>query len=260
MRTLTRAVADVDTGGQVIPVPLRAMSELQVGIRSSEVSMIAGVPGAGKSSLALYVAVMSGTPTLYVCADTSAWTMVLRLTAMLTGLTQDNVEAKIKAEGEQWAQQAMSQGAGHIHWVFDSAPSLDDIDAELQAYEEVMGSPPGLVVIDNLIDVTDGAGDEWAAMRSVMKEVKFLARDTGAAVLLLHHTSEAYSYAVCPPRASLQGKVAQLPALILTVHSEHGHMQIAAVKNRYGMADPSGATARPVWFAPDTMQINDVGR
>lgn len=257
MRTLVRAIGEAEAGGRTLHVPLLAFTRLDVGIRASELSMIAGVPGAGKSSLALYVAVFSRVPTLYVCADTSAWTMVLRMVAMLTGMSQSEVESRIITEGDDWAKEVMSTRASHIHWVFDSAPTLDDIDSELQAYNEVMGADPELVVIDNLVDVSDG-DDEFASMRRTMKELKFVARDTSAAVLVLHHTSEAYKYDLCPPRASLQGKVAQLPALVLTVHSQDGSMLLASVKNRYGQADPSGQTVEPVWFTPNTMQITDV--
>jgi hypothetical protein len=53
--------------------------------------------------------------------------------------------------------------------------------------------------------------------------------------------------------------VNQLPALILTVgQTPHGMLGVAAVKNRYGKADPSGNT--PVWlqFNGEFMFIADV--
>lgn len=262
MRTLSRSLTHGETGGQALPAPLRALTDLEVSIRSSEVSMISGVPGAGKSSLALYLALRTGVPTLYVCADTASFTMTLRLAAMLTGLPQSDVERRIQAPGGvEWARGVLAE-AGHIVWSFDSAPSLNDIDAELRAFEEVMGANPELIVIDNLIDVADGAGDEWQVLRQAMKELKYLARDTGAAVLLLHHTSEGVKYEKCPPRSALQGKVAQLPALILTVHSDPATntMHIAAVKNRYGAADPSGNTGSRVLFDAARMTIQDIDR
>jgi predicted ATP-dependent serine protease len=251
-----------ETGGHALPNPLRALRDLQVSLRGSEISMIAGIPGAGKSSLALYLAVKTASPTLYICADTAAFTMTLRLVAMLTGLTQQHVEARIQAEGgTDWAKSVLAT-SNHIVWSFDSAPSLDDIDQEVRAFEEVMGMNPALIVIDNLIDLAvDGlGGDEWGTLRAGMKELKFLARDTGAAILLLHHTQEGIKYEGAPPRSSLQGKVAQLPALILTIHNdtERRSMAIAAVKNRYGAADPSGNSPKYVWFDAARMSIEDI--
>lgn len=262
MRTLTRSLTHGEAGGQALPSTLRALRDLQVDVRNSEVTMIAGIPGAGKSSLALYLAVKTGVPTLYFCADTAAFTMTLRTVAMLTGLPQQNVEARIQEPGgDEWAKAILSE-VSNIVWCFDSAPDLDVIDREVRAFEEVMGANPALIVIDNLIDVADGSGDEWSVLRGTMKELKFIARDTGAAVVLLHHTSEGFNYELCPPRASLQGKVAQLPAVILTVHNDAQRqaMHIAAVKNRYGAADPSGKTGQPVWFDAARMQITDIER
>lgn len=260
MRTLTRTLTAGEAGGQALPATLRALKDLQVDIRGSEISMIAGVPGAGKSSLALHIAAATKVPTLYICADTAAFTMTLRLAAMVTGKTQQDVEARIGAEGgTEWVKGVLAN-ANHIVWSFDSAPSLTDIDNEVRAFEEVIGINPELIVIDNLIDVAEGGGDEWSNLRTTIKELKFLARDTGAAILLLHHTQEGGTpYKVCPPRSALQGKVAQLPAVILTVHSDPGNktMAISAVKNRYGAADPSGSTASYVWFDAARMSILD---
>lgn len=263
MRTLARAAAE--TAGEVhsLAVGLHAFDRLGVGLRRGEVSMVAGQPGSGKSSLALHLAVAAAVPTLYICADTSSWTMAIRTGAMATGRTQAEVEGYAAQQGgQEWLAGLLRQAAGHVSWVFDSAPTLDDIADEVDAYEEVWG--PGhlnLIVIDNLIDVADG-DDEWAAMRRVMKEVKFLARDTDSAVLLLHHTSEAHNYDICPPRSAIQGKVSQLPSLILTVDNDSDRqlMGIAAVKNRYGKASPSGTYAEYVSFDAARMRIQDIGR
>ena len=91
-----------------------------------------------------------------------------------------------------------------------------------------------------------------------MKEIKFLARETNAALLVLHHTSEAFTSGPCPPRAALQGKVAQLPALILTVNSDDNYLSVAPVKNRYGKADPSGFHYVRLQWNPAHMYVNDI--
>jgi hypothetical protein len=92
-----------------------------------------------------------------------------------------------------------------------------------------------------------------------MRELKWWARDTGAAVLVLHHTSEQYQGNPCPPRAALHGKVAQVPSLIMTLASpSEGLLACSAVKNRYGPADPSGSTALWLDYDPARMQIKDI--
>jgi cytidylate kinase len=70
--------------------------------------MLAGPPGAGKSTLALSIAVLSGVPTLYASMDTHEATMALRTTAMLTGLSQHEVETRIQAD-PTWASDVLSR-------------------------------------------------------------------------------------------------------------------------------------------------------
>lgn len=221
-------------------------------------TQFAGAPGAGKSTLALAVAVLSGVPTLYASMDTHETTMALRTTAMVTGLAQHEVEARIK-ENPRWAAEILASKASHISWMFDASPSLQDLSDELALYREINGEPPHLLVVDNMIDVTHDSGDEFSSLRSLSRELKWWARETGAAVLALHHTSEQFHGNPCPPRAALHGKIAQIPSLICTLASpSDGLMAIAPVKNRYGPADPSGQTAMWMEYTPATMQIKDI--
>lgn len=257
MKTLTRSVGKADIGGEPLPIVFRAFSENNIVIRRSELSMVAGTPGAGKSTVALAIALRSQVPTLYFSADTNVHTMAMRLFSMITGRSQREAE-QLMLDEPDLAKSALST-ARHIFWSFDSAPNLDDIDEEVKAFEEVWGESPALIVVDNLMDVALDSGEEFSAMRSVMKELKYLARDTNAAVLVLHHTKESYNADPCPPRSAVQGMVNQLPALILTVgQTSQGLMGVASVKNRYGKADPTGNS--PVWlqFNGEHMFIADL--
>ena len=221
-------------------------------------TQFAGPPGAGKSTLALAIAVLSGVPTLYASMDTHEATMALRTTAMVTGLPQLEVENRIRQDSS-WAAQILASKASHITWMFDSSPSLQDLADEIALYREVQGDNMQLLVVDNMIDVTHESGDEFSSLRSLARELKWWARETGAAVLALHHTSESYTGNPCPPRAALHGKIAQIPSLICTLAApSDGVMAIAPVKNRYGPADPSGQTAMWMDYNPATMQIKDI--
>jgi len=123
---------------------------------------------------------------------------------------------------------------------------------------ERLGDDVRLIVLDNAVDVTLEGQDEWGGLRTLMRELKWWARETGAAVVVCHHTSEGVQGNPCPPRHALHGKVAQTPSLILTVHSQQGVMGVCAVKNRYGPADATGGT--PIWLSydPASMQILDL--
>ena len=258
MRTLARAVGSKDIGGEPLPHIFRTFEANKVVIRRAEISMIAGTPGAGKSTLALALALRSKVPTLYVSADTNAHTMAMRLLSMITGKPQSDAELLLNNDVEG-SRKIINEASGHIFWSFESAPTLADIDQEVLAFEELWGCAPTLIVVDNLMDVANDGGEEFAGMRSTIKELKYLARDTNAAVLVLHHTKESYVGNPCQPRSALQGMVAQLPALICTVGTNApGYIAIAPVKNRYGKADPSGDTAFWLQFNPEIMDVSDI--
>jgi predicted ATP-dependent serine protease len=152
----------------------------------------------------------------------------------------------------------------HIQWVFDSSPSLDDIELEIKAYVELYGIAPELIIIDNLMNVAAETDNEWAGLRAIMMELHDMARKTEACVLVLHHVSEQSEYGspmMPPPRRAIHGKVSQLPALILTLGYEPGQgggmLRVAAVKNRFGphTADASKWATLFVNFA--SCQIGD---
>jgi energy-coupling factor transporter ATP-binding protein EcfA2 len=258
MRTLHRSIRSIERGGTALPVPFPSWADAGISIRRGEVSMIAGPPGAGKSTIALAIAVAARVPTLYVSADSHEATMALRTIAMITKTPQSEVEQHMSSSPD-WAAGIVRDYAGHIRWMFDASPTLNDLEDEVNVYREVMGENPSLVVIDNAVDITHESGDEFSSLRSLMREVKWWARDTTAAFLILHHTSESYSSDPCPPRSALHGKIAQIPSLVLTVASEQpGLMGVAAVKNRYGPADASGHTALWLDYHPSTMQLKDI--
>jgi len=260
MRTLARAVGSKDIGGEPLPTVFRTFDANKVVLRRAEVSMIAGTPGAGKSTLALAIALRTKVPTLYVSADTNAHTMAMRLLSMITGRTQSDAEFML-AEQVDESRKIINENSGHIFWSFESAPTLADLDMEVLAFEELWGCAPTLIVVDNLMDVANDSGEEFAGMRSTIKELKYLARDTNASVLVLHHTKESYPGNPCQPRSALQGMVAQLPALILTVGSNApGFIAVAPVKNRYGKADASGENSFWLTFNPEVMNVSDIER
>ena len=258
MRTLARAVGSTDIGGEPLPTVFRTFEANKVVIRRSEISMIAGTPGAGKSTLALAIALRAKVPTLYISADTNAHTMAMRLLSMIINKPQSEAEMLLVQDVDT-SRKVINNSSGHIFWSFESAPTLSDLDQEVEAFEELWGCAPTLIVIDNLMDIANDGGEEFAAMRSTIKELKYLARDTNAAVLLLHHTKESYVGNPCQPRSALQGMVAQLPALICTVGTNApGFIAVAPVKNRYGKADPTGDTAFWLQFNPEIMDVSDI--
>jgi len=248
VRLLSRAITQRDVSAPALPNMFTSLHERGISIRSGEVSMLAGLPAAGKSMFALALAVRSKVPTIYLSADSHLHTQSMRLIALATKTEQSQVEQMM--EDKEWAKESLLE-QDFMRWSFNSAPTANDIHEQVEAHITLTSRPPELFIVDNLTDcVVDG--DEFGGMRSFMKDLKFAAREFGMAVLVLHHTSDAYTlgYNQCPPRQSLQGKVSQTPALVLTVRAqEDGFLAVCPVKNRYGRSSPDGNDA--TWFTYD---------
>jgi replicative DNA helicase len=208
--------------------------------------MVAAAPNAGKSMFALIYAVKAKVPTLFFSADTDTPTVMMRAASHLSGHSQLLVEANLNNSRHYYDKYLSDME--NIQFVFDSSPSLDDIELEVKAYVELYGIPPELIVIDNLMNVVAESDNEWAGLRAIMVEFHDMARKTEACVMVLHHVSEQSEYGkttLPPARRAIHGKVSQLPALILTLNYNYGphnsELQVAVVKNRFGphMADGS---------------------
>jgi predicted ATP-dependent serine protease len=260
VKTLRRSINKPEVGGEPLPPAFAAFERAGIILRRAEVTVVAGTPGAGKSSVALAIAVKTKHPTLYFSADTNAHTMAMRLIAMSGRMTQTAAELLLKREPDKAHE--LLQVNNHLFWSFDSSPTLKDLDEEVSAFETVWGRSPALIVVDNLMDIAMDGHDEFGGMRAAMKELKYLARDTNAAVLVLHHTKEGFEGYPCQPRSAIQGLVNQIPAMVLTIgqmkQGDDTYLCVAPVKNRYGRADQTGNNYVSLAFNPDSMYLDDV--
>lgn len=242
--------------------PGLANSKYKVRLRRGEVVMVAGPPGAGKSVFALVAALRlagQGVPVLYISADSNEATMAARAAACVTGHPVDVVARTI--EIGLWSEEYGGRMAAlPIRFEYDDTdPSIDDIANGLTAFMEVWGEAPQVIVLDNLMNMSTD-GDEWQGLRSAVKQLHYIARKSKACVLVLHHTSEQDGSIVgcAPPRSAIQGKVSQLPALILTIANRDGELLVGVVKNRHGPDDVKAT--QPVRMIVDfaTCQVHDV--
>ncbi len=133
MRTLYRAISGKEVGGEPLPLTFKSLQQNEIVLRRAELNLIAGTPGAGKSSIALAIAVQAQVPTLYMSADTNAHTMGMRVVAMATGMTQSNAEQILKQDKDS-AENILKQ-FDYLRWSFESSPTLSDIDESVQAFE-----------------------------------------------------------------------------------------------------------------------------
>lgn len=256
---LSRIPSAAGAVAEPLPVTVRALEAAGARLRRGQVTMIAGPPNGGKTLFALHIAVAlqkqaaaggRRVPTLYLSADTDAVTMLMRTYAMMSGHDLTTIEqARDAGLGESYEHYVARMT--DFQFLFESDPSLADLDVDLRAFLEIYGELPSLVIVDNLMNVQAESDSEWAGMRAIMQALHHVARATGAAVIVLHHTSEDSQYPADkpPPRRAIQGKVAQLSELILTLAVCEGALGFAVVKNRNGRSDPTAD--RPVWLRVD---------
>ncbi len=260
MLDLQRAWGTVLTKATPLPDVWTALADKQIKFRRGQVCMVAAAPNAGKSMFALIYAVKAKVPTLFFSADTDTTTVMMRAAAHVSGHNQVNVEQNLSANNNFY--DTSFEKLKHIKWVFDSNPSLDDIELEIKAYVELYGLAPELIIIDNLMNVAAETDNEWAGLRAIMMELHDMARKTEACVLVLHHVSEQSEYGSPtepPARRAIHGKVSQLPALILTLgyHPVQGELKVAAVKNRFGPHAADGKDYATLYVNYGACQISD---
>ena len=255
--TLSRSLRRCAESGTPLPTVFHSWETAGIRSRRGQVTMVAGAPNAGKTMLALGYAVKAEVPTLYVSADSDEWTQVTRTIAAISGSTVDEVEETFKAGAGAVYANDLAQAA-HIHFSFDPSPTLEDIALDVEAQIEMTGDAPSLLIVDNLMNV-DIDGEDFGGMRQIVKAMHHIARHYGCAVWLLHHCSEQSQYGPvdrCPPRAAIQGKVSQLPELIITVAQDNsGHLLTCAVKNRSGPAYPRGDRPVSLFVRPERMGL-----
>lgn len=250
MRTLSSAARRPQESGDFLRDIFPPLGDAGIRLRLGTAAYIAGTPGSMKTGLALYWVGRLGLPALYFSADSEDFEMVERAAAMMTGDTQQQV----RANPEKYAEVLKDLP---IRWCFEDAPTYQDVALEVAAYAEVFGEFPKVIVIDNMLNLTGESEDEWGAHRDHAKVIHKLTRITGALVLVLAHMGESQ---VDPgsrpqPRTKLQGKVAHLPKVILSLAFDGEQLKVAPVKNRFGPADASGSTFVTLWSTPATNQF-----
>jgi replicative DNA helicase len=257
---LSRAWSGVLTKATPLPDVWRALANKQIKFRRGQVCMVAAAPNAGKSMFALIYAIKANVPTLFFSADTDTTTVMMRAAAHLSGHSQVLVEGNLAGNTHYYDQHLPK--LNNIKWVFDSSPSIDDLELEIRAYVELYGEAPELIVIDNLMNVVAETDNEWAGLRAIMMELHDMARKTEACVLVLHHVSEQSEYGstINPPaRRAIHGKVSQLPALILTLgyDPQDNVLRVAVVKNRFGPHAADGKDYAGLFTNYGACQISD---
>jgi KaiC/GvpD/RAD55 family RecA-like ATPase len=168
---------------QLLPDLFPSLKKEGIRFRRGQVTMIAGQPNSGKSLLALFYGIKAEVPTLYVSADTDAYTTSIRAAAVITGHMANTIEESFKNDGQEFYTKELAS-LKHMEFSFDPSPTLDDVDLMVKAYGEKYGEWPHLIIVDNLMNVSALHDNEWTGMRDIMKACHHIARETDSAIFI----------------------------------------------------------------------------
>ncbi len=237
--------------GKPIYCPISIMNQTETFIRRGQFAIIAGGPGTGKSAITQAILQRGNdkgavNTTMYFSADSDASTMFKRAAAIATGHDMSYIDSLVREGNAAELYGIVDAKTHHMKFSYASSPDVEDIQREVLAYETAYGAFPEVIVMDNLKNLYAGEGSEFEALEGNCEFLHGLARDTGAAVIALHHVVGASEDGISPiPLSGLRGKVSKTPEMVLTLHRSETHLNISPVKNRSGKAQASGT-----WFLP----------
>lgn len=258
MLTLTQASRLKGQAGKKLPDVWTTWEQNKIAFRRGQLHLIVAAPGVGKSVLTLSYALQAKVPALYISMDTDPFTTSVRAVSALTQTTLDQAEQGLDHEFE-FATNALAEAGKTLRFSFPASPNMPDLFSHIYAYGEAEGAWPELIVIDNLANISFET-DEFGEMRTMMADLQTMASRTKAAVVVLHHSTGQYEDGHTPiPQSGVNGKVSKFPSVVLTLClGGDGQLFVAAVKNRFGPADPSAYKVR-AQLAVDyaKMQVRD---
>lgn len=255
MYSAKRALAQRGQTGTLLP-QIDSLGELHSGYfeyrpRGGNVTMMAGIPGALKSCLAIYMAAKyaeAGLEGLYLSADLDQHTAITRTAGALSGNQINSIAQALREQpgAEEYYGELLDIP---LRFSFNPSPSMRDVENEINAWVEMWDSYPRFIFVDNLLDVIPSGGDsETTGYKSILLDVKTLARRTGAHIFILHHMSEANQddgrkgdTTVPASRKAVMGKVSQTPENVMSLAFDtySNQLLVSMVKHRGGKADPT---------------------
>lgn len=262
MDRLSRLVKQGAVGEDPLPSAFPSWTERGMRIRRASVHLWSGPSASFKTTVILNAVLNMRVPTVYYSTDSDESTVASRILAILTRTPTTMTEEWLRPNSPHLERAARTlESADFLRWDFAASPSLDDVWLGLYAYATMEGCWPEQVVIDIASDIGHDTGDEWGSLRSLFRQAKVIARETRAAVHLVHHTTDNFTPTAehpVPSKREVMGKTSAIPVLMVNFGpGEDGEIRAACVKNRHAKSDP---TARD-WFRmtvdPSTAYVTD---
>lgn len=268
MQTVGRAIKRAGITGEPLPDIYPTLAQADVKFRRGGTSLVAGWPGAFKSTFALNnLMLWARDPdfvALYVSADSDEHTVGKRCSAIMSGDAMTTVEKTIREGGYD----SYLGRLANIHWEF-RALKMEQIDERMEAIRKIHGKMPDLLVIDNLMNMVENPTD-YGGQMTLTRDLDTLARAAAAHVMILHHTHEKPPERDVPTRPQaiweIHGKVNQFPRLVLTLaarqNAEHTEatLMVACVKNTNGPSDRTGREYSDFTIRTANARVSEIPR
>lgn len=231
---------------------------------AGELIMVAGRPGAMKSTFVLWLVQRFHLPTLYFSADMSAFQASMKMASYQLQKKVDEVadDMTLGSDGKFVDEEAAGAvlerlDTSKIHFSFGTPIRQDVMIEELNAWVDLYNSFPEVIVIDNLMDM-EGCEVGYEEQSLAMQSLSNLSRETGATVIVLHHASDKGEQAKRdpfspPPRSEIKNGLAEKAEQVLTVAIDNrdNSFKVAIVKQRMGYTDASAQNYAAMAVNPD---------
>lgn len=231
---------------------------------AGELIMVAGRPGAMKSTWVLWLVQKFHLPTLYFSADMSAFQASTKMASHQLQQTVDQVSEDMAMDSSgafldpDAAELVLDRlNKSKIHFSFGTPIRQSVMIEELNAWVDLYNSFPEVIVIDNLMDM-EGCEVGYEEQSLAMQSLSNLSRDTGATVIVLHHASDKGEQAkrdpfAPPPRSEIKNGLAEKAEQVLTVAIDNrdNSFKVAIVKQRMGYTDASAQNYAAMAVNPD---------
>ncbi len=232
-----RAIRNASAPALPMPGPWAALERKGFAFRRRNLQAVCGRSGSCKSTSILDYLIRVGLPSLYFSADTDASDQMAREASNRSGHPVRSVTEAIENGAEDLYDEYLADS--NIEWCFESSPTIEDIFDVVSAYVEKYDAYPQIIVVDNLLNVEAG-NDDNGGLRYIEKQLHRLARLTGAAVIVIHHTREVGDPTRPQPKSEIDNKIDKLIERIITVAIDGNAWRVASVKNRNGWCNSEG--------------------